>query len=230
MAKILLGPMVGQISGSMGGSTFSHNRNGYYIRQRVKPVVVQTFNTGIQRNNFTTISKAWAALGANSKAAWENWAHNNPVTDRIGQSGILTGHQSFLRLGLTVLRNGGALPSGPPVAVAPTALLTVSLSADIGAGTVAIAFTPTPLGANQCIQVRAALMDGAGTSYVRNRYKLIYWGTDAVPSPLDIQSYVEARFGTMSVGQKLHVAVSVADVTTGLISGTRIASAMVVST
>jgi hypothetical protein len=97
----------------------------------------------------------------------------------------------------------------------------LTLTADIGAGAVQVAFTATPLGADDRLVVWAAVVDSAGITYVKNRYKLVGFSTKAKESPYDIESEITGRFGSLQVGQVVHVLAMVHDSTTGLWSPPR---------
>ena len=223
MAKVLLGPIIGQISGSIGGATYSHNRFGYYIRQKTKPVLITTAETSRQRSLFQDVTSDWQGLLAASQNAWRAWAQNNPVTDALGSSQILSGHQAYMRLNLIARRNGATTLALPPVTSAPNPLTACSVSASIAAG-IDVTFTPTPLPAYQCLNVRAALVNSHGIAVVKSLFKLIYYGIATTTSPTDISDSLIYRFGSLTVGQVLHVSCNVADMATGLTSVPRIAN------
>lgn len=223
MAKVLLGPMIGQISGSVGGATWSHNRFGYYVRQKVKPVLVSSAETSRQRTLFQSITSDWQGLSTANQNAWKSWSQNNPVMDTMGNSQILTGHQAYMRLNLVSRRNGPTTLTLPPVIAGPNPLLTCSATGSIGAG-ISVIFTPAALAATEYLQVRAALVNSAGIKTVNSLYKLIWYGVAATASPIDITDSVTYRFGSPAVGQVLHLACSVADAATGLVSSRRITS------
>lgn len=230
MARFLPGPTIGQISGSIGGSTYSHNRSGMYIRDRVKPVVVNSFYTSIQRTTFQMVTSAWRSLTAAQRLSWEMWAHNNPVTDVLGQSQILTGHQAHQKINITAWRTTATLLTVPSIVAAPAPLTALSLTADIGAGDVALAFTPTPIGATNYLQIWAAVTNSPAVNYVKNLYKLIGYADANYSSPVEFEAMVETRLGALVVGQRLTVSVAVANGVTGLTSAPRIISALVKTT
>lgn len=228
MAKVLLGPMVGQISGSVGATTWSHNRFGYYIRQKVKPVLVSNYFTAKQRSLFQSITSDWQGIGTASQLAWKAWAQNNPVMDTMGNSQILTGHQAYMRLNLISRRNGPTTLTLPPVISAPNPLLAFSVTGSIGAG-INTTFSPAILGATECLQVRAALVNSAGISAVNSLYKLIYYAVPMSATPIDITANLVDRWGSLTIGQVLHLSGSVADSATGLCSVPRVASITLVA-
>ena len=81
-----------------------------------------------------------------------------------------------------------------------------------------ITYTATPLAAAVELWILAAVVNSAGITYVRNLLRFIGVSAAAQASPLDIQTLVEDKFGTLIVGQTLHVRVSTYDTATGLLS------------
>lgn len=230
MALITTGPAVGQISGSISGQTFSRNRYGAYIRSRTKPVVSTSAQALLAKARLGNVSAQWSVLSAAARASWATWAAEHPVVNRLGQSIILTGHAAYVQLNTRLDRAGDSWITAPPISAAPTPLLTASLTGDIGAGTTLLSFTATPLGADDRIWMTAALVDSAGINYIKNVTKLVSVTAKAQVTDYDYQADVEARFGTMIVGQKLIVFVGVFDSATGLLSTPLRAEVTVVTT
>lgn len=109
-------------SGSIAGTTSSHNRAGQYTRNRRAPVQpVGTGRRAFIRSAFGASSTAWAALTSAQQAAWSAYADGHPITDALGQSIKLTGHQMFVAISTQLQNVGQALPTDPPASSATTA-------------------------------------------------------------------------------------------------------------
>lgn len=227
---ILPGPLVGQASGRLGGLVASHNRSGMYLRNGTIPVNPNTSFQQAQRAHLAAASTAWQGLTDAQRRAWEEWARTNPVVNRLGQPIDLQGNAAYVQIGSQLLRSGNSLPTVPPVQAQPDALLTFTATFDIGSGTTEVAFTPTPLGADDSLWLQAAVVDSQGINYVRNRLKNVTISSAAQATGYDWQSDVEARFGTLSVGQKVVLLGSVFDNVTGLRSTTQRVDGVIVST
>lgn len=87
-----------QSSGSLGGTTFSHNRGGRYVRNRSTPT---NPNSGGQQNVRANLSQAVAAwknsLSAANRSSWSDYAANTPVLNKLGDTVFLTGQQQWIR-------------------------------------------------------------------------------------------------------------------------------------
>lgn len=109
-----VGAMLGQMSGSFGGITASHNRGGAYFRQRVVPTNPSTTRQANVRGYMSAAVSAWGALTDAVRAGWETYAANTPTTDSMGQTLVLTGQQIFIRAFVTLAMSGVAVPATAP--------------------------------------------------------------------------------------------------------------------
>jgi len=216
MAKVLLGPLVGQISGSIGGATYSHNRFGYYIRQKVKPVVINSYWTQIQRSIFKMVTSAWKDLTPAEALSWNVYAQNNPVTDCLGMSNTLTGHQAHQMLNINIMRTDGTLITAPPSVSAPTPFTSITINPSLANSGPILGFAPTPLTADQYIQIDGAITDSPNIKNVNAFFKRICYKWPSMPTAVQLKSNLEERFGTLVIGQRVTLRCSIIDGTTGL--------------
>lgn len=228
MAKVKLGPTIGQASGSIGATVYSHNRYGNYVRNRTIPTKVTSPAAQTAKSRLAQASQHWATLTDAQRAAWIAWSATNPITDVLGDKQTLSGHAACVKLNTRVLILGGAMIDVPPVADPPDAFLTLVQAADIGVGSFGLTFTDA-LPANHTLWARSAVTDSAGITYITNLLKLVTVEA-AAASPYDNQTDIEARFGTLAVGNVVTTWGYVATDANGLISPPMISSAVVVST
>lgn len=115
MALVVL-PEGTQISGSIGGTTWSHNRFGAYKRNRSVPVNPNTARQVAVRNAVTSITIAWQnTLTQAQRDAWNVYAANVTWLNKLGQSVKLTGLNHYVRSNTPRVQNGI-----PRVDAAPT--------------------------------------------------------------------------------------------------------------
>lgn len=228
MAIFKPGPVIGQISGRIGGTVFSHNRGGAYIRNGAIPTRSTSIYAEAAKNRLAVHSAAWASLSDPDQMAWKLWATQNPVTNRLGDQITLSGHGAYVQLNITIALAGGTPIDIPPVVAPPTALLTLATVVDISTG-LDISYTATPLAATEVLFVEAAISDNPGVSYVDNLFKLIGVSPAAQASPILTETMLELRFGTVQPGQRVFYRCSVVSDATGLrsqplsVSGTLVA-------
>lgn len=65
------------LSGKLGGSVFSRNKAGYYVRRWANPTNPQTVGQMRARSVLASVSSAWHSLSDSEKGAWNSFA----VTD-----------------------------------------------------------------------------------------------------------------------------------------------------
>lgn len=134
-----------QMSGSIGGRVFSHNRGGPYVRTRAVPTNPQSQAQMDVRQALGYLSSLWSAKLTADKDAWTQWAIDNPVTNRLGEPITLDGHQAFIQLNSRLQRNGIAINAAPPVGAPPAPLTTASVAIADAETDFTVTFTPTPL-------------------------------------------------------------------------------------
>jgi len=139
-------PIHGNLRGSIGANTYSHNRGGDYVRRRVAPTNKNSTRQQSMRSFLSSLASQWSSLlTTEQRLAWNTWAAQQAKEGPLGNSINLTGINGFIWANTHVLDAGDTLLADPPVDVAPEALLT--MSADVSALTTAdITFTDTPLG------------------------------------------------------------------------------------
>lgn len=228
--KFTPGPMIGAASGSVGGQTFSHNRYGAYVRTRAIPTNPNTVPQQNARSRLATFSAAWQGLTSAQRLAWKSWANNNPIVNSLGAQQELTGQVAYVGLNCRLAQASEPAIDLPPVVPAPVGLVTLTATWDIGVGAFACTFTATPLGANERMWCQAAVVNSSGINYVKNLLRVVSIETAATASPLDLQTSIEAVFGTLSVDQDVHIWLAVLDDETGLLSTPLSVSGTVVST
>jgi hypothetical protein len=189
-------------SGSIAGTTHSHNRAGQYTRNRRSPVQpVGTGRRAFIRSAFGAASTAWSGLTSTQQAAWATYADGHPIVDSLGQSIKLTGHQMYVAIS-TQLQNVGVTPTtAPPVSSATVAPVVTVYTAVASTGIVTITMTVSATAAD-FILVAFARPQGSGRSQVS-----AYWQADHLPGNsvgnATEGAKVIAQFGALVVGQRL---------------------------
>lgn len=90
--------LVTQASGSVGGTTYSHNAGGLYMRARSIPVNPNTQNQANVKAALTAGVNTWTEqLTQQQRNAWDLYALNVPLTNALGDSRPVSGQNMFLR-------------------------------------------------------------------------------------------------------------------------------------
>jgi hypothetical protein len=188
-------------SGSMAGTTASHNRAGQYLRNRRTPVnPVGTGRRGVIKAAFGGASSAWASLTVINQAGWTAYAAAHPITDSLGQSITLTGQQMFVSCATQLKNCGQAYPTLPPASSSVAGAGTPTLTA-VHSG--AITLTPAGLGASTDFQLVAfAGPVSGGVSFQKTFWQdTVVAGNSVVPI-VATTSYT-TQFGPIVAGQRV---------------------------
>ena len=101
-------------SGSYQSITSSHNRAGQYVRNRRSPTQTPTTRRTLMRSAFGSASAGYSSLTSSQMAAWAGAADAHPITDRLGQSIKLTGHQLYASVNSQLINCGQSTVAVPP--------------------------------------------------------------------------------------------------------------------
>ncbi len=188
-------------SGSQADTTASHNRAGQYYRNRRSPVQpVGTGRRAFIRSAFGASSTAWAALTAAAQASWIAYANSHPITDALGQSITLTGHQMFVAVSTSLLNVGQASPTVVPVSSATVApIVTVFTVTHLGVITITLTATG---GASDFILVSFSAPVSAGVTFQKTFWQQTHIAGNSVGGATYGTAYV-VQFGTIPAGTKV---------------------------
>lgn len=232
MAKVLFGNGIADARRSIAGNTFSRNKGGSYMRQRVKPINPQTIDQVNKREILSALSKLWGnTLTQTQRDGWQSFAELNPRVDVLGQVIILSGIQMYISINERLLIAGAARIDGAPLNQQVTQLTAVSAVFDVGlADSYEITFAP-PIVGDERLQISATPQLSPGISFIKNRVRLIVAGESGATSPDDVLARWQTKFGAKPiVGAKVVSLVSVINELNGAKSVPIRADTIVIST
>lgn len=194
MAKIKFGMIVTDGRGKLGGQVFSKNRSGSYIRTKVTPVNPQTTIQQAVRASFGAFSQAWSGLSASTILAWNEAVSSWSKTDIFGDLRNPTGKNLYVRLNQQLAVSLQASISTPPAKLEMVQGIVSAATVDATANT--IDFTGIYAGGDANVMIFATPPLSAGTSYVKNKLRLIYPTLASSFSDLACYAAYETVFGT----------------------------------
>lgn len=180
------------------------------MRNRVVPVNPGTVNQLARRQLLTALSQGFRALTNPQRLGWANLGAQIQRLDSLGQPYTLSGAQAYNSVNFYRVLAAQAILADAPAFDAPTTLLTLTLSASSIA--LSLAFTPTPLGANNRLVIFATPNQSAGKNFFGHPgvpaqspglYKLIVIGAAATASPQNILAAYTALVGPPITGMKI---------------------------
>ena len=229
MARILFTAMVAEARGKLNGNVFSRNKGGAVIRNKVTPINPNTSHQSLQRAYQSDISKAWAGdLTDDQRKGWSTYGQQIGAKSIFGNSLILSGIATYIRINRIVLNSGGARVDDAPITQSVPSILSLGLTANHIGPVLTVAFSPTPLVSPQGLYVFATPTVSVGISNVSNRLRFISF-FDGAASPLNIMTAWTTRFGSFPsvAGQRIAITAAVVDTSTGAISAATSASTIV---
>lgn len=145
MALIKTGGGIIEIRGSIAGNTFSRNRSGAYVRARTKPVNPNTSRQQQVRASLAQLTVRWAnTLTGAQRTAWNLYASNVVMTNKLGESINLSGFNHYIRSNATRLAGPTVvIDPGPTVFEIPEADPTLVVTASEATQQLTIAFDNT---------------------------------------------------------------------------------------
>ena len=131
MALIKYGGGIVQMSGSIAGNTHARNRYGNYVRARTKPVNPNTALQQAIRAAIAFLTDRWAqTLTAVQRTAWNLYADNVAMKNRLGETVNLSGFNHYIRSNVPRKQaNSSVVDDGPVVFEIPAKDPTFSTTA-----------------------------------------------------------------------------------------------------
>lgn len=97
MARIKLGPLVTDISGSIGGMTIQRNRFGMSMRAKPLPLYSETPSQYNVRAKIKSLQHSWQALSDAERLQWNRFPDYSGATIRRDNSILISGQALYLK-------------------------------------------------------------------------------------------------------------------------------------
>jgi hypothetical protein len=228
MAKIVLSALLTDISGKSGGTVFSKNKGGAYLKNRVVPSNPQTAKQIAVRSRISSLSQAWKSLTSEQQSAWQAATPSFQYVNNLGQLRSHTAQALFMALNSSIraANPSASLLTSPPAPAAITNVVPSSVTVSAASGIVSsvdIAFAPTvPAGHAVIVQATRGLSPGI-TRPSQSFFRQIKVLAAAAASPQELVNEWGTEFGSGEVGQKVFVKF----VTVLLATGQRVEGGMI---
>lgn len=216
--KVLTAPQ----SGSMAGTTASHNRFGQYIRNRRTPVNPNTTQQGVVRARMAANSATWRTITSAQRAGWTSLGSQISRNDALGSSYTFNGFMAFCSVNNNNVAAGNAVVLDAPELVTPATILTAV--ATLTSAAFSVAYTVTPLAAGARLFSYVSRQSSAGRNFNAN-YFLINVTAAAAASPVNLLASYTAKFGVPVTGNRVFM--SFATYLAGFLSGPLVMSQVI---
>jgi len=121
MAIVRYGLIVTGIRGSVGGSTYSANKSGPYVKAWAPAINPRTPFQSNERRILSWVASEWRNITPAQRAGWNTWAALAPQeqTNTLGEAYYLSGFQWFVKLNIRLELMGRAWLAACPAGAYP---------------------------------------------------------------------------------------------------------------
>lgn len=183
------------------------NRSGNYMRTKVTPVNPQTSYQQAQRAALGTLSSSWSGLTDAQRSAWNSAVGDFQKTDIFGDLKSPSGKNLFTALNRNLLNSGAAIINTPP---APDTIPNVTIdSAEYSTGGTTLNIATDGTATGDYVQIWGTPPMSAGTSFVKNRLRLLETVAGGADATIDANDSYVARFGIPPTGANFYVGIRV---------------------
>jgi len=165
MASVQYGSVVTQLKGSLGGTTYQSNRNGFSARNKPLPRNPKSRSQSLGRGVIARFSQQWRLLSQPDRDSWDVVAPDWPAVDKFGNPVTLSGFNVFIKAnGWIYFCGGSQVDSGvsPEVLFSPTDF---SGTLQVGTGTATIQWVGGDIPANNFMLLRSSRYMSQGRKY-----------------------------------------------------------------
>lgn len=131
-----------QRSGSIGGTVYSHNSAGQYIRARSIPVNPSSGRQQTIRDALAALVHMWTnTLTSSQRAAWLTYGKNVPVPNRLGDTIKIGGNNWFFAFNTPRIQAGLApIADGPTTYAGADSPTGIAITGDVIGQTIEVTF------------------------------------------------------------------------------------------
>lgn len=144
------GTYLSRMSGKMGGVVHAHNKGGQYMRAGATPTNPNTVQQQVVRDAMQLLSTRWVdVLTLVQRTAWETYAANVPLSNRLGYSRNSPGLAMYCRSNISRIQASAAVVDAAPVVWDTGTFTAPAIVVAHAATTASVAFTTTDAWANE---------------------------------------------------------------------------------
>ncbi len=145
MALVKYAGGIGQMSGKIAGNVFARNKGGNYVRVGTTPVNPRTPRQSVVRAAMAFLVDLWAnTLTVGQRDAWNLYASNVTVLNRLGEAINLSGFNHYIRSNMIRKQNAlQRIDNGPTVFEIPAQDPTLAITCSEGTQQITTSFDIT---------------------------------------------------------------------------------------
>lgn len=203
MAIIKLGTVVTGIRGTVGGSVFSANASGAYVKQWKMPTNPRTQKQNAQQTFLSSLPGEYRALSFAQQLAWATWAAQpaQAQTNSLGETYYLHAFQWFVKWNTWRHTNGQNIRQDAPTQTQPAAPTLTAYTVESSPPLAEISYPGGTFSSSQFIVVFADIWPTRSSYFRHPNPRFLKAQLNPGAGPFDFTSEFEATLGTPIVGQ-----------------------------
>lgn len=219
MAIVKFGTIITGARGTIGGTTFSANKAGPYVKPWAAPARTLTERRSTVRSNFAGFGSAWNGLSGAQRTAWNDFAAaaGQAQTNALGETYYLSGWQWFVKLNGWRIQTYDPSGAGTPVispaiiedapaggpATAPT--LTALEAHYTAPQSATLTWTVPVLAADEYLLLEGRQLFSQNATYTPPSFIALQALENGDVSPFDLTDSLETAFGALRPGAQLAI-------------------------
>lgn len=207
MAIVKLGPLVVGVRGTVGGSTFSANKAGPYIKAWGRGSNPRTEFQSLHRAKLIGLSQAWKAISTANKDDWNTYAAlpAQDLENSLGETYSISGFNWFVRINLNLFSAGESQEDAIPTLGIPAVpgVNVIQIYKTGGSATSRVILFGSDPEHTELHVIKASIFNSLGriVSSEIKTYIATKLPQGGFPTVTVFQPQLEAKFGTMIEGQ-----------------------------
>lgn len=199
MGKVKYGSGIAEIRGKVGGSIYSRNKGGAYVKNFASPTNPQTALQIAVRQKLNDVSRLWSTISGSQRNNWNEVAATIAFTDSLGEAYYLSGFGLFCKCNLNLESVNIASILEPYVDMSvPKAVDGFSTDPDVNGPAMPISSDDATVPVDHSYVVHATVQHSPNKVNMNNFFKhLTYYASAAVFDTADVAAAYEAKFGAL---------------------------------
>lgn len=198
MGIFTTGPIVGGVSGNIGGINFANPRGSKVVRTARRSSPNQSEAHLLQQSRVARLARAWRSLSALDKDSWTTFANDTTKSNRLGVARSLSGYQTYMQTNLNRLTIDEFVLDVP--FITPDYIIPENLqfTSTISGG---IVFTMDAIGPDILVPATIYGQPLFRSTLIAftNTYSFVVFTRENNPTSVDITSEWQAKFGYLPV-------------------------------
>lgn len=205
MAILRFGPIADAVRGTIGGTTFSANKSGPYVKAWSTGSLAPTPLRVAQQARLSALPQEWRSLAQALRDAWDTWAAlpAQELTNSLGEAYFIPGFNWFIKANIQTQIMGRVLQMAVPTIARPTIPSINALNVRVGdVNPSNITYPTDTFVPNFDLVLYLAMSNSTAAAAFPNAPKLVHVNQNPSSNFDEFQDGVEEAFGNIQENRK----------------------------